>query len=187
VRFPEAGGPRLPEYLETRSRGPCREALREPPAKARAHPPLNVVGVVRLTFAPSPLPGAWVHVSEPMYCVRTWGIWAALSNDSVFSIPRKPAAGQAKASTSDTRMGCNGPAILQQKWRRTTEKRFTTGTQGSQRKTRQHANWSRVIFSPGKFPSTVTATDSVLKNSLAKALMSSAVTASILSINSSRS
>ncbi len=52
---------------------------------------------------------------------------------------------------------------------------------------RQQANWSRVIFSPGRFPNTVTATDSVLKNSLASSVRSSAVTASILWISSSRS
>ena len=51
----------------------------------------------------------------------------------------------------------------------------------------QQANWSRVIFRPGRFPRTVTATDSVLKNSFAKFVRSSAVTASIFSISSSRS
>src|SRR5712671_2615854 len=51
----------------------------------------------------------------------------------------------------------------------------------------QHASWSREIFRPLRFPNAVTAIDSVLKNSWARLWRSSAVTASIFSISSSRS
>lgn len=66
------------------------------------------------------------------------------------------------------------------------EKKVTEGLRSDWGRVRQQASCSRVSFSPFRFPSTVTAIDSVWKNSLAKSFSSSTLTPSIFSISSSK-